>query len=218
MAYAAAADVKAYSSLAVVTAVLDATLVSTYIPRAERLVNSYTRQNFNLSASSTILVNGSGSTRQELSQRLVTLSQLRFLSTTDGGATVLASEIITDVYNKGWWLEAGSENVPLRNRIGKEYRNELLLFPEGSNNIEVTGTFGYSSVPVEVKEATCAIVEGIIANLSGAGARTSGFQSESIGDYSYDKGSSKPDRFQSIPMDARLLLGPYMKPILMGAV
>ena len=218
MAYASAADVKAYSTLALIAAQVDADLTTKYIPRAERLINSYCRQNFNLSASKTILVNGSGSTRQELSERLVTLSQMRFLSTTAGGATILSSVVIDDVFNKGWWLEAGSENVPLRNRIGKEYRNELLLFPEGSNNIEITGTFGYATVPAEVLDAACAIVEAIVAQASNAAARSSGFKSEAIGDYSYDKGDNKMDRYQLIPGEARAILGPYMKPIMMSAV
>ena len=218
MAYVTAAEVKAYSSLAIVAAVVDADLTTKYIPRAERLINSYTRQNFNLSASKTILVNGSGSIRQELSERLVTLSQVRFLSTANGGATILSSDIITDIYNKGWWLEAGNENLHLRQRIGKEYPNDSMLFPQGSNNIEVTGTFGYATVPLEVNDATCAVVEAIVSQASSAPARTSGFNEESIGDYSYNKGERMDDGFSLIPPESRAVLAIYLKPILAATV
>jgi len=210
--YVTATELKAFSAVASLIALSDAA-VDKLIVRAMRMIDAYCGQTFSLSTSEIEYVNGSGSTIQKLSRRLVTLSLLRFLDIQNGDEIVSAIEI-EDVFNKNWWLEAGDDKVPLRNRIGKDYNNGLLCFPEGSNNIEITGTWGYATVPDEVKDATCLTVETIYASQQSAGVMSNGFKSEDIGDYSYDKGDMNPDRNRLILPEAQLLLAKYKKPLI----
>lgn len=216
MAYATAAQVKAYSALAAIAAKSDSDLTTKYIPRAERLINAYTRQNFNLSASGAILVDGSGSERQPLTQRAVTVSQLRFLIVSDGGATIDSSLVVTDFFkNQGWWLIAGDDQINLRNRIGKNWPSDGLVFPRGKQNIEITGTFGYATVPAEVTDATCLIAEMLIAGEADA---HDDVIKEKIGDYSYEV-SAKADSVSGlIPAEGKLLLRDYIKPMVLARI
>jgi hypothetical protein len=219
MSYASAADVKAYSAVAEVLAKSDADLAK-FVSRAERLINAFTRQNFNKSASKKILVDGTGSQRLPLPERIVTLSQMRFLEVSDGGAIIDASLVVTDVFiNKGWVLIAGDEDVYLRRRIGKNYSDDGgIIFPLGKQNIELTGEFGYATVPDEVKDATCAIVERMIVNEASAKAKQSVFKSESIGDYSYTMADDANSIAALIPAEAKLLLKSFIKPILLARI
>lgn len=211
--YVTAAEVRTFSSVATLDALTDGQ-IDALVVRAQRIIDAYCQQTFALSSAGVIeKVNGSGSTIQKLSRRLVTLSLLRFLDIQNGDEVVSALEI-EDVFNKNWWLEAGDEKVPLRNRIGKDYQNNRLCFPEGTNNIEITGTWGYSTVPDEVKDATCMVVESIFANQQSAGVMSNGFKREVIGDYEYEKDGSATDQFRLVIPEARMLLAAYKKPLI----
>ncbi len=94
MSYATASEVKAYSALSVIAALSDDDLNNKYIPRAERIINSYTRQNFNRSAQKINLVDGSGGNRLEMPERLLSLAQLSFID--GGGHAAGASGLVTD--------------------------------------------------------------------------------------------------------------------------
>lgn len=217
MAYATASEVKAFSSIAAVDAKADADLTNTYIPRAERLINAYTRQNFNLSGATTIYVDGSGTQRLELPQRLVTLTQLRFVSRSGiDGVTVVGALDVTDVLNKNWWLVLLDEPVRLRQRIGRSLPG-WLTFPVGNGNVEVVGTFGYSSVPTEVKDATMMVVEKIINEEGGTERLGSPYKREKIGAYEYER-ADKQSRWSLIPEEARAILSAYVKPMIPAAV
>lgn len=219
MSYATAAEVRTFSGVTEVDAKSDSE-INAVVARAERLINAYTRQNFNLtSPASPILVDGSGSVRLVLPQRIVTLSQLRFLIVSDGG-TVDDAEVVTDVFiDKGWYLIAGDEQIRLRQRLGKNYGNDAgIIFPCGKQNIEVTGTFGYSSVPSDVNQATCALVERIICNEGDIKAKNSIFKSEKIGNYSYEKADDSNSIKSLLGPEVQLMLRPYIKPVLLARI
>ncbi len=76
-------------------------------------------------------------------------------------------------------------------------------FPAGTSNITVEYTHGYSTVPGPVKRA-CILAIRQLADLAKSGTA---YVSESIGDYSYNRGSMAPD---AIPNAALRLLGPYV--------
>lgn len=224
MAYATAANVKAASALAAVQAKSDSDLTNVYIPRAERLINAYTGQNFNLSASQSIYVDGSGTPRVELSERLVTPTSVSIVNRSGVDGATLQSEITPDsFFNYNWWLVLGDEPVRLRHRVWREYSNPELgmIFPVGSKNIKITGTFGYASVPTEVTDATCLVVERLVAEEGDAAAKSGIFKREKIGDYEYEKATPSQGtvlRFSMIPEDAKLVLKNYLKPMVMGAI
>lgn len=58
-------------------------------------------------------------------------------------------------------------------------------FPEGTNNIEITGTFGWTSVPTAIKRLQGRLIENMIRPKKDKGQ----FRSESISDYSYQRGN-----------------------------
>ncbi len=76
-------------------------------------------------------------------------------------------------------------------------------FPNGIGNIEVVYEYGYAEVPDPVKRA-CKLTIRQIADLSKGGTT---YSSESIGDYSYQRGDAGQD---SIPPAATRLLGRYI--------
>ena len=81
----------------------------------------------------------------------------------------------------------------------------------------MTGTWGYASVPAEVKDATCSIVEKIVAEEKDIKAKSSIFKREDIGDYEYEKFSRPGGRISvndaEMTSFAMLLLRPFHKPI-----
>lgn len=215
MAYATPSDCKALSGLAAVQAKTDPELEA-FIARAEIIVNAWTRQRFDLSISKSIRVTGSGSRRLVLPERLAVLVKVDFLDLDDGGTIVLARTEVKDIFNKGWYLIAeGNFQTP---RARKDFGS----FPDQEENIEVTGQFGYASVPEEVKNATCFVVEKTVFN-QGEKSSLSDLKSERIGDYMYvkqDVGEQTPKQeiARLIPAEARLILRQFMKPLLPEAV
>lgn len=205
MSYALPADCKAYTPNPAVQAKTDPELVA-LIARAERLIDAFTQNDFNLSASKTILIDGSGSRRMGLPERLVVLGELKFLQVDDGGSVITSSEVILDVFNKEWSLISE------------------FIFPIGEENISVTGTFGYATVPAEVQDATCSMVERIVLQENEGTFKAGTFDSEKIGDYSYrlrgTEGSAQKLTVAQrlLPEDSQLLLKNFIRPILMTAI
>lgn len=209
MAYALPQDCRDFSSLASVIAKTDPQLVI-LIARAERWINAFTKQNFNADVKP-LRVSGSGSRMLILPERLAVLTKVEFLDLDDGGAIVLSSEEIKDVFNRFWYLVSDFTFRTPRQRLSFD------RFPTAEDNIEITGTWGYSAVPAEVKDALCAIVEKIVAEEGSVETRTSTFKSEKIGDYSYTKEAPAITTGQQvarmIPAEAQLLLRDFFKPI-----
>ena len=205
MSYALPEDCKAYTPNPAIQAKTDPELVA-LIARAERIVNAFTKNDFNLSAEQTILVDGSGSRRLILPKRLVVLGELQFLQVDDGGAVITSSETVLDVFNKQWSLVSE------------------FVFPIGEENISVKGTFGYATVPPEVQDSTCSMVERIVLQENEGTFKAGTFDSEKIGDYSYrlrgtEGAAQKLTASQRLlPEDAQVLLKEFIKPILMTAV
>ncbi len=209
MAYTTATECKAFSSLAEVAAKTDLQL-DALIAKAEKIINAFTRQNFNAVVKS-IRISGTGSRMMMLPERLAIKTKVEFLELDDGGDVVLNREEIKDVFNRSWYLISDfTFDVPrTRAAFGR--------FPSTEDNIEVTGTWGYASVPSEVKDATCAIVEKIVAEEKDIKAKSSIFQSERIGDYRYDKFAQPSGKVNDANAEltsyARLLLRPFHKPL-----
>lgn len=204
MAYAAPADCRTFSEAAAVDAKTDGEL-NTLIARAERLINAYTQNEFNLSGSQSIRLDGSGSRRLILPDRLAVLEELKFQRLDDG--TIVKSETtIKDVYNRNWWLVSD------------------FVFPLGFQNILVKGTFGYASVPPEIQDATCSLVERIVLSETDTTAKSGLYDRERIGDYEYElRGTSSGAAAASLaqklfPDDALLALHKFKRPLLMTAV
>ena len=209
MAYTTATECKAFSSLAEVAAKTDLQL-DALIARAEKIINAFTRQNFN-AAVKIIRISGTGSRMLMLPERLAIKTKVDFLELDDGGDVVLNRFEIKDVFNRTWYLISDfTFDIPrTRAAFGR--------FPSTEDNIEVTGTWGYASVPAEVKDATCSIVEKIVAEEKDIKAKSSIFKREDIGDYEYEKFSRPGGRISvndaEMTSFAMLLLRPFHKPI-----
>ena len=208
MAYTTPAECKALSALAEVAAKTDPQLEA-LIARAELIINAYTKNNFNARVD-TIRVSGTGSTMLMLPERLAVLTKVDFLSLDDGGTVVLAREEIKDVFNRNWYL------ISDFNFEAPRSREAFGQFPSTEDNIEITGTFGYTAVPDEVKNATCLMVERIVAEEADTKGKSSIFKSEKIGDYRYEKFDQTEigsDAKSLIPVESRVLLRNFFKPI-----
>ena len=86
------------------------------------------------------------------------------------------------------------------------------------DNIEITGDWGYSSVPAEVKNSSCLLVEKTIVEQNDKAKKSNAFKEEKIGDYFYRKfekaGSASEEVSRFIPTEAKLLLRKFHKPLL----
>ena len=179
--------------------------------RADLIIDAFTKQTFE-KETKTLRVTGSGSRMLILPERLAVLTKLTFLDLDEGGTVVLSSEEVKDVFNKLWYLiaEANFSTPRTRPRFG--------VFLKREDNIEIEGDWGYSSVPAEVKNSSCLMVEKTIVEETSKSSKSSAFKEEDIGDYSYkkfdktEKASEEVSRF--IPTEAKLLLRNFHKPLL----
>lgn len=213
MAYATAANCKALSALSAVAAKTDADLDNIYIPRAARLIDAFTKNRFDLQSATTKRVTGSGSRMLILPERLAVMTTVTFLDLDDGGDVVLSSEEVKDIFNRNWYLVAEP------NFTAPRVRAAFGTFPGHEDTISILGDWGYSSVPAEVQDATCLMVEKIIANETNAAAIGGQFRKERIGDYNYDRGeiddqSTSQEETRMIPTEARMMLRNYHRPII----
>ena len=92
------------------------------------------------------------------------------------------------------------------------------MFLKREDNIEITGDWGYSTVPAEVNNASCLMVEKIIVEELNKAAKSNEFKEEKIGDYFYRKfekpASAGEEVSRFIPTEAKLLLRNFHKPLL----
>ena len=210
--YITATDCKDASALADFSALSNAA-VDRLLDRAERIVNAWTRQVFT-KETKTLRVTGSGSRMLILPERLAVFTKIDFLDLDDGGTVVLSSEETKDIFNRFWYLIAEPNFSTPRSR-GPRGR-----FPDQEDNIEITGDWGYASVPPEVSDATCLVAERIFVTQGNKSLISGEFQSERIGDYKYERFDDPVDRTNAaemrrlLPAEARLLLKKFMKPIL----
>ncbi len=210
--YITAIDCKAATVLADFLA-LDNAVVDRLLDRAERIVNAWTHQVFT-KVTKTLRVTGSGSRMLILPERLAVFTSVKFLDLDDGGTVVLSSEETKDIFNRFWYLIAEPNFSTPRSR-GPRGR-----FPDQEDNIEITGDWGYASVPPEVSDATCLVAERIFVTQGNKSLISGEFQSERIGDYKYERFDDPVDRTNAaemrrlLPAEARLLLKKFMKPIL----
>lgn len=123
--------------------------------RIRGIVNKYTNQEFGKSVE-TIKVVGAGDNQLRLPKRLVSINTL-------GGAGVLPNPDFYAIRGDGWYL-GYSTTPPLTDVI---YTNPIhdpdSVWANGGFKenfvYTVSGTWGYESVPTEVKEATLVLIE-----------------------------------------------------------
>ena len=210
MAYATPENCKDFSPIVSSAGKTDPQLVA-LIVRADFIIDAFTKQTFE-KETKTLRVTGSGSRMLILPERLAVLTKLTFLDLDEGGTVVLSSEEVKDVFNKFWYLiaEANFSTPRTRPRFG--------VFLKREDNIEIEGDWGYSTVPAEVKNSSCLMVEKTIVEENSKKSKSSTFKEEDIGDYSYKKfdksetASEEVSRF--IPTEAKLLLRNFHKPLL----
>lgn len=152
------------------------------------------------------------------------ISQYIIESLTLSQNAVVSSVNIDQIFNKNWYLLADSEPVRARSRIGKQERLEdTLIFPLGFNNIEITGYFGYASVPLAVRDAVAEVIEKIVVQEGSKIVKHGTFKKEKIGDYEYEivgsgNTSAEGGRDSMLSGAAKDFLRDYRKPILMGRI
>ncbi len=199
MAYATPAECKLFTALAKVQAKSDAELTA-LISRSERLINTYTRNDFNAFPAIIVLLDGTGSRRLPLEKRIEALSAVTFL-TPNGADELLTAQELAEIEAFEWHLAAH------------------LTFPAGIKNIKLLGDFGYTAVPQEVKDAICLLVETIVLRDKDAAHKGGTLKKEKIGDYSYElsdaaQGNTGSLSSSVIPAEARLLLRSFRRVIM----
>ena len=210
MAYATAQDCKDLSPILSGSGLSDPQLVA-LVKRADLLIDAFTKQTFE-KETKTLRITGSGSRMLILPERLAVLNTLTFLDLDDGGTVILSSEEVKDVFNKFWYLiaEANFSTPRTRPRFG--------IFLKREDNIEINGDWGYATVPAEVENASCLMVEKIFIEQNNKAAKSNEFKEEDIGDYSYKKfekpASAGEEVSRFIPTEAKLLLRNFHKPLL----
>lgn len=203
MAYATPSDCKSFSALPVVTSKSDAE-VQALIDRAELIINAWTRNDFNDAPGLTININGSGSKFLHLPRRIRSLTAVRFLDQPLNQASADFNQPkLTDLFLKGngWYLEA------------------LVFFPTGVENVELDVDGGYSSVPEQVKTATCKVVENLAVKEKDAKTIGGNVKKERIGDYNYELSEGRSSTSLNEAMmayldgETRILLRDFKKPM-----
>jgi hypothetical protein len=86
---------------------------------------------------------------------------------------------VDNTYGDGWTFRP--DTGELRRGTGQVDQRFAWWFPKGLQNVEVTYTAGYSSVPADVVRAVLILVK----HLADSSKVTGLFQSEKLGDYSY---------------------------------
>ena len=210
MAYATAQNCKDFSPIVSDSGKTDPQLVALVV-RADLIIDAFTKQTFE-KETKVLRVTGSGSRMLILPERLAVLDTLKFLDLDDGGTVILSSEEVKDTFNRFWYLiaEANFSTPRTRPRFG--------VFLKREDNIEITGDWGYATVPAEVKNASCLLVEQTIVDANDKAKKSNAFKEEKIGDYFYRKfekpmsAGEEVSRF--IPTEAKLLLRNFHKPLL----
>jgi hypothetical protein len=120
------------------------TWIQSLIPQARSEVDQYVGYNFQ-STSGTRLFSGDGDGLL-LTGPIVSFSQVR-LSVTGTYFTTAPADITTDCY---LWPDTASPSYG----IGRDTDD----FEEGRRNVEVTGVFGFQTVPLSISRATTRLV------------------------------------------------------------
>lgn len=166
------------------------------IARAEALlagasarVRSYTGQSFDLATTTDRVRVRNG--RLRLPQRpVVAVSVLADMNGTD----------ITFTWHAGNDILMGSSGYPVRHPIEDAwYRHH--------DWVDVTYTHGYEAIPADVVEVVCSIV----LRTFGVAADASGYDSESIGSYSYSVGAVAAAGAVGLMNEEREALAPYRR-------
>ena len=178
MGYCTIAEIKARETVSGVT---DAQYQSS-LDWAEAVLDRLTNDHFE-STDLTIYVSGSGSWRQNLypGTFLKCLSISSIVDVPSGGEITSAEFQIQGhflVLLEEYTVRAGAVNS---------------VWPAGIYNIRVKGSFGWSSVPVEIRDACILLALNKVKKLSGS-AIGGGVKSERIGDYSYTKSVSAGEK------------------------
>lgn len=95
------------------------------------------------------------------------------------------------------WVGAGSSRYGYQ----PEMPGTSPCWPTGLSNISVVYTGGYATIPYGIKLACYTLIGQLLANAGSAGA----FQSERIGDYSYQRGS-----FSDTMLSVRTLMSDFL--------
>lgn len=131
------------------------------------LIDSYTKTSFTKETDKQIFVDGSGHNKIRLPEKIYNIKDVR---TYDGYVVYSLNELLIVDKNKSIF----SRNVD---------------FEEGDYNIQVTGDFGWESVPQDIINCLILLCNGnfyilddedLLAKIAGP------FKSEKIGNYSYD--------------------------------
>jgi len=168
MALTTVARAKRYPALANV----NSTLLGEILDGATELIENYCKRNFE-SAERTELYDGQGDD----------IIFLRSIPITD-----LGDVIITDANDDTTTIDAANFEIDLESGfIQFAYTNDSTwcTFPIGVQNVSVTYTAGFATVPDIVQDACIKVALNMYAMASGN--RNPAYKSEKIGDYSYTK-------------------------------
>jgi len=176
------------------------------INRVESLIENITKDFFT-STSFTIYSDGNGSDYLDLGLNADVL-------------TVTEIKVAGVALDSSWWTynteavyldpDAVSSDIDDVAELHFRLRYKRCLFPEGTQNIKITGTYGHSSVPARVKEA--AIILCKAENDSTLYKKfDTRLKSEKLGDYAYTLADSSSSKSLTGILEADELLKDYIK-------
>ena len=189
------ADAKVYPNLSGLT---DA-LLQVYLDNATGIIEAYCNRSFAL-LERTEIRDGNGSINMDLQNLPM---------------TALAEVVITDSDDTDYTLAADVFKLNLAEsfiQFNPNTASTFSFFPTGFQNISVKYTSGYSPIPDAV-QAACALVAGVLNNLSGSGTDNTK-KSEKIGDYSYTNFTTAEMSAagnSALSPTVKLMLYPYVK-------
>lgn len=152
---------------------------------ADEYINSETKDDFSgLEEGEAKVFDGEDLSYVLVYPRLTNLSKLEYLSnysTNDWSEYDLSSGLYT--YGKGWVLVNSDWTQPFRSWINK--RKGRVVFPKGSQNIRVTGNWGWSAVPKQIELVSATIAKELSTKF------VTELSSERLGNYSYNNMTKK---------------------------
>lgn len=155
------------------------------ISRAERMIKRLTEQDFSSELATAKDVDGSGNTTLGLDIRLYSIDSI-----------VVDTSIMTDYvylkYGDNYSLLKFDPDPVYAYRSHRNYSSAFsYIFSFGVENITITGDWGWSAVPDDIKTLDKMLVRNLSINDANARGASGPFLTEKIGDYSYSRSSLK---------------------------
>lgn len=170
-------DVEAFIQVDIDTTVLGDQVFKNWLIWVEKFIDDYTGQNFKVTADETLYLNGTGRRDIYLPRfPVISITSLEILDTNNVWKAQVRNEYLP--------LNAGYENLKNKGQLildpNQVISSDPGMFPKGTQNIKITGKFGYVTPPPDINFAAAFLVGEVINHVY---QHPSEVQSERLGQY-----------------------------------